>query len=94
MVHINILYSRFEKVGIWAWDDLGWCSFFSRLWGWETVIFQLYSFYCIGTIMGYGRCPKNCGSCGPEGARTPNRRPKCKSSKAPLKGFGCRIRQA
>ena len=22
-----------KKVGIWAWDDLWWCSFFSRLWG-------------------------------------------------------------
>ena len=27
-------------MGIWIWDDLGWFSFFSRLWGWETVIFQ------------------------------------------------------
>ena len=30
-------YSRLQKVGIWAWDALCWCSFFSRLWGWRTV---------------------------------------------------------
>ena len=33
-------YSRIQKVGIWAWDDLGWMSFFSRLWGWRTVTFK------------------------------------------------------
>ena len=47
-------YSRLQKVGISAWDDLaalnmadsGWCSFFSRLWGCGTVIFQLSGFCC------------------------------------------------
>ena len=39
-------YSRLEKVGIWAWDELGWFSFFSGLWGWRTVTFQLSGFHC------------------------------------------------
>ena len=26
-------YCRVQQVGIWSWDDLGWFSFFSRLWG-------------------------------------------------------------
>ena len=30
----RVRYSRLQKVGIWAWRDLGWLSFFSRLWGW------------------------------------------------------------
>ena len=30
-----------HKVGIWAWDDLCWFSFFSRLGGWRKVIFQV-----------------------------------------------------
>ena len=38
-------YSRLQKVGIWAWDDFAWCSFFSRLLGWRAVIFQLSGFY-------------------------------------------------
>ena len=40
-------YCRLRKVGIWAWDDFCWFSFFSRLWGWRTVIFQPSDFYCI-----------------------------------------------
>ena len=28
-------YRRVQKVGIWAWDDLCWLSFFSRRWGWR-----------------------------------------------------------
>ena len=35
-----------EGPGIVAWDDLGWLSFFFRLWGWGTVIFQLSGIYC------------------------------------------------
>ena len=35
-------YSRLQQVRIWALDDLCW----SRLWGWGTVIFQLYGFCC------------------------------------------------
>ena len=27
--------SRLQKVGIWAWDDLCWLSFFSRFFGFE-----------------------------------------------------------
>ena len=42
------LYSRLQKVGIWIWDDLGWSSFFSRIWGRGEVIFQLSGFYCNG----------------------------------------------
>ena len=37
--------STLQKVGIWAWDDLCWASFFSRLWGWRTVMFQRSGFY-------------------------------------------------
>ena len=45
----NLGYSRLQKVGIWMWDVLGWFSFFYRLWGWRTVIFQLSGF-CIPTL--------------------------------------------
>ena len=33
-------YSRLQKVGIWAWDDL------CKPWGCRIVIFQLSGFYC------------------------------------------------
>ena len=49
-------FSRLQKVGIWAWDDVCWLSFFSRLWGWGTVTLQLSGFYCSlrrrGSILG------------------------------------------
>ena len=35
-----------KKVGIWAWDDSGWVSFFSRLWGWG----QPYSNFLAFTV--------------------------------------------
>ena len=38
-------YSRLQKVGRWIWDVLCWCSFFSRLWGWGMVLFQISGFY-------------------------------------------------
>ena len=43
---VNMAYSRLPKNGIWDWDALCWRSFFSILWGWRTVIFQLSGFYC------------------------------------------------
>ena len=39
-------YGKFQKVGIWAWDHLCLCSFFSRFWRWRMVIFQLSGSYC------------------------------------------------
>ena len=57
-------YSRLQKVGIWAWDDLGWLSYFSRFWCWGTVIFLLCNFYCIipegpnGSFSELGSCFK------------------------------------
>ena len=48
--------SRRQKVGIWAWDDSGWISFFSSLCGWATVILQLSGFYCKGLL---GKCGQN-----------------------------------
>ena len=34
------------RIGMWIWDALYWLSFFSRLWSWRTVIFQLSGFDC------------------------------------------------
>ena len=48
-----MVYSRLQKVGRWIWDELGWFSFFSKLWGWGTVIFQLSGFYCSNPLRGY-----------------------------------------
>ena len=42
----RFMYSRLQKVGIWIWVVLCWCSFFSRFRGWMIVIFQLSGFYC------------------------------------------------
>ena len=42
---LTLIYSRLQKVGIFAWDELGWFSFFSKLSGWGTVFLQLYGFY-------------------------------------------------
>ena len=50
-------YSRFQKVGIWAWDHLCWFFFFSRLRGWRTTIFQLSGFCCILCCTGTSRVP-------------------------------------
>ena len=41
MIQCTQVCSRLQKVGIWAWDSYGWFCFFSRLWGWARVIFQL-----------------------------------------------------
>ena len=46
MLVFRRVYSRLQKVGIWIWYELCWFSFFSGLWGWGMVIFQLYGFYC------------------------------------------------
>ena len=35
------MYRRLQEVGIFAWEDSCWFSFFSRLWGWRAVIFKL-----------------------------------------------------
>ena len=37
--------SRLQKVGIWAWGDSWWLSFFPRIWDWRMVIFQ--QFWCL-----------------------------------------------
>ena len=37
LYYAHYLYSRLQTVGIWAWDDLWWSCFFSRLLGWRTV---------------------------------------------------------
>ena len=40
-------YTRLQNVGTWAWDDLCWLSFFSLVWSWRSVVFQLSGLYCI-----------------------------------------------
>ena len=40
-------YSRLQNAWNTGLDDLCWWSFFSRLWGWRTVIFELSGFYCM-----------------------------------------------
>ena len=44
---LNMVYSRLQKVGMWAVDDLCCCSFSSRLRGWRSVTFQLDGFCCM-----------------------------------------------
>ena len=41
------VYSRLRKVGIWAWDDVGMCSFFLSFWDQRTVIFQLSGLFAV-----------------------------------------------
>ena len=41
-----LICSRLQQAGIWISDDSGWCSFFSGLWAWGRVMFQVSRFYC------------------------------------------------
>ena len=44
------IWCRLQQVGRSAWDDSSSLSFFFRLWGRRTVIFQLPASYCNGYI--------------------------------------------
>ena len=56
---IGSIQYRLQKVGRWGWDDLCWFAFLSRLWGWRTVIFQLFGLYCFWFLF-YTRNRNSC----------------------------------
>ena len=49
-------HSRLQQAGIPDWDDVCLFSFFSGLWAWGRVIFQLSGFYCKESMV-----PNSCG---------------------------------
>ena len=58
----DIVYGGLQKIGIRAWDDLCWFSFFSRLW---PPLFQLSGFYRRIMTTVVDTCQKAChGGCG------------------------------
>ena len=47
---LNMVFGRLQKAGVWAWDALCCCSFFSKLLGGGAVIFQVSGFDCSSIV--------------------------------------------